>query len=245
MDAKNKLTTPSLSLKVKEDLTERDFKSAIKKLTRSATSMPIPRLYDAYLWLKERLDDENEEFNRQYARFIEQLLRIIEERGAAGSEIYSEILKDSVEYKYLKGLFHNGDQDFETSMPDVTPKKSRGQSAPKKKSLKTVLQKNNSSLADIDSIAWTIMVNDYLSGFQMDKSFESNCVSLVKKINRRERKEPYHIETVIEYAFNRLLKKNKLSLNDKDFAMQLLNSTTDQGETWNRLHPKYLEIIRK
>ncbi len=246
MDDKNEQTVPALPLKVRDELTEKDFKSAIRKLTRSAQSMPVPRLYDAYLWLKERLDDENEEFNRQYAHFIERLLRILEERGAAGSEIYSEILKDSVEYKYLKGLFHSSEQDYETAVPYAAPKRSRvKKSRIKKISLKTILQKKDSSLTEIGPVEWNRMVNDYFEGINTDESFETNCVALVKKINKKAKKEPYHVETVIGYAFNRILKKKGLSLKDKNFAMRLLNSTIDQGETWKRMHPGYLEIIRR
>lgn len=245
MDDKNLLIVPALSLKAKENWTEKDFKSAIRKFNRNAPSATIPRLYDAYIWLKEKLDNDDQGSNRQFTHFVEHLLRILEERGAGESEIYSEILRDSAEYKYLKGLFHTNEPENETPGPDITVKKSPAKTVIKKKSLKTLLLKKNFSLTDIDINSWRLMVNDYLEEFKEDESFEKNCTSLVKKISRREKKESYHIEIIIIYAFDRLLKNRKISLEAKDFAMQLLNFTTGQGESWNRLHALYLEIIRK
>lgn len=245
MDDKNLLIVPALYLKSKENWTEKDFKSAIKKFTRNAPMAPIPRLYDSYKWLKDKLDDKDEDSNKQFTYFIEHLLRILEERGAGKSEIYSEILRDSAEYKYLKGLFHTDESDDETADPDIAVKRSPAKPIAKKNSLKNILLKKGSSLLDIDINSWKLLVSDYFEDFTTDESFEKNCTSLIKKISKREKKESYHVEIIVVYAFDRLLKNKNLSLQDKYFAMQLLNFTTGQGEAWNRLHTGYLEIIRK
>jgi len=244
MDEKNLIIAPGLSLNKKNLWTEKDFKFAIKKFTRHAPTAPVPRLYDAYRWLKERLDNEDEESKKQFTLFIEHLLRILEERGAGESEIYSEILRDSAEYKYFKGLFHTDDPDNETPLLKNTVKRSPSERSIKKQTLRNVLLKKNSSLPDIDIDSWRNMVNDYFKEFKTEESFEKNCISLVKKIIRKEKKEPYHIEIIIVYAFDKLLKNKNLPVEKKNFAMQLLNFTAERGEMWNRLHPIYMEIIR-
>ena len=120
MKNNNLIFTPELFGRVKVSWTEKDFKIAIKKFRQNAPAAPTPRLYDAYRWLKEQLDTEDEDSSKQFTYFIEHFLRILEERGAVNSETYSEVLRDSAEYKYLRGLFHNDESLHEPLMIEIS-----------------------------------------------------------------------------------------------------------------------------
>lgn len=241
------IPAPELLGKINSSWTEKDFKFAIKKFRQNAPSAPIPRLYDAYRWLKEQIDKDDAESDKQFTRFIEHFLRILEERGAAQSEIYSEVLRDSAEYRYLKNLFHSDEPEHETVQAEITekPVKKAPPALIKKLSLKEILLKKNIQLSAIDNKEWSKLVSEHFENFKAAESFEKNCTSLVKNISRRSDIEPYHTEIIVSYAYDRLLKYKTLTLKTKDFAMKLLNLMTNRGETWNRLHKEYLEIIRK
>jgi len=245
MKNNNLIPAPVLSEKSLSSWTEKDFISAIKKFRQNAQSAPIPRLYEAYRWFKEKVDKDDQSSDQHFSRFTELFLRILEERGAVKSEIYSEVLRDSAEYKYLKKLFHNDEPEGEIELTDSEEKQPVSITVIKKIAIEDILHKKNISLVDIDISSWNKMVNEYFKDFKTAESFEKNCTGLLKNVIKRKEKEPYHIEVIVACAFDRLLKYKKLSLKTKDFAMQLLNLTIDQGDLWRRLHSGYMEIIRR
>jgi len=245
MKDKNLIYPPELFGKQKSSWTDRDFKSAIKKFSQNAPAIPVPRLYDAYKWLKEQINKDDEEADKHFTHFIELFLRILEERGAVESEVYSEVLRDSAEYKYLEGLFHNDEPDREIKMIEAPVVRIPDEPEAKKITLKTILLKKNGPLIDIDIKEWHRLVDEHLGEFKTEESLIKNCSLVVNSIKKRSEKEPYHIEIIIVYTFERLIRYKKVSLKTKDFAMQLLNLMTDKSEIWSRLHREYLEIIKK
>jgi hypothetical protein len=245
MENKNIIAAPEIFGKIKDTWTERDFKFAIKKFRQNAPAAPIPRLYDAYKWLKDRLDTEDEESNKQFTHFVELFLRTLEERGAGDSGVYSEVLRDSAEYKYLKGLFHNEESADEAELIDTAENLDTPAPVIKKLLLKDILLKKSIPLIDIDINSWHKLIDEYFRGINTEESFVKSCSSVVNNISKRTVKETYHVEIIIVYAFDKLLRYKKLSLKSKNFAMQLLNLMTSKGEIWSRLHGEYLEIIKK
>ena len=233
--------------KIKTDWSDREFKHAVKKFRQNAPSAPIPRLYEAYKWLKEKHDTESIESEKNFTHFVEIFLRILEERGASDTEVYSEVLRESAEYKYLKGLFHS-DNHEELHEPE-TLKAPKDKPVPipavKKISLKTILTGKNILLTDFDINQWHKLVEEHFKSFHTEELFVRNCSSVISNINKRKDKEPYHIEIIVVYAFDKLLSFKTLSLKTKNFSMQILNLMTDRGEIWTALHKEYLEIIRR
>lgn len=231
--------------KIKEDWSSREFKHAIKKFRQNAPSAPIPRLYDAYKWLKEKHDTEDLESEKNFTHFIEIFLRILEERGASGTEVYSEVLRDSAEYKYLKGLFHNDNHETNHEPALIKAPETRPSTAVKKILLKTVLGGKNIPLTDFNITEWRALIEEHFKSYHTEELFVRNCSTVINNINKRREKEPYHIEIIVVYAFDRLLGCKTLSLKSKDFSMQILNMMTDRGEIWKALHREYLEIIKR
>lgn len=245
MEKNNLIIAPAILGKFHGSWSEQNFKYAVKKFRQNAPSAPIPRLYDAYRWLKIQLDSEEEELNKQFTYFVEIFLRILEERGAGESEVYSEVLRDSAEYKYLKGLFHTEASDPEVLQIEMPAEHPETVPPSKKITFKDVLSGKNISLTDIDINEWHKLIDEHLRGYKTEELFVKNCLLAVNNIKKRTEKESYHVEIIIVYAFDKLLHYKTLSLKTKDFAMQLLNLMTDHGEMWTRLHKEYLEIIRK
>jgi hypothetical protein len=239
---------PEIFGKIKTSWSEEDFKFAIKKFRNNAPAAPTPRLYEAYRWLKNQIDTGEEEegvINKQFTYFIELFLRILEERGADNSEIYREVLKDSAEYKYLKGLFHYDESEHEPLLIETSVTQTNTSPEIKKLSFKNILLKKNISLLDIDIKEWNRLICEHFKEFKTEDSFVKNCSAAVNNINKRTEKETYHVEIIVIYAFDTLLKYKTLSLKTKDFAMQLLNIMIDRGDIWTTLHKEYLEIIKK
>ncbi len=245
MENNNLIYVPELLGKVKDSWTEKDFQVAITKFRQNAPAATTPRLYDAYRWLKEKLDTEDEDSSKQFTYFIEHFLRILEERGAVNSETYSEVLRDSAEYKYLRGLFHNDESAPDPEMIEIPDHKLTAPPEIEKISLKDILHRKNISLLDFDINSWYKLIEEYLKEFKAEDLFVKNSLHLVNNIKKRTEKESYHIEMIVVYSFETLLKYKKLSLKSKDFAMYLLNLMINKGETWSRLHREYLEIIKK
>ncbi|HNX22790.1 MAG TPA: hypothetical protein PKG60_02000 [Spirochaetota bacterium] len=245
MENRNLIYAPEILGKAKGSWTEQDFNLAIKKFRQNSPSAPIPRLYDAYKWLKAQLDKSEETSDKQFTYFVELFLGILEERGARESEVYSEVLRDSAEYKYLKGLFHNNEEEDKTLQIHTPQIQSTTASVIKKITLKDILTKKNIPLLDIDINEWHKLIDEHLKDFKTEESFVKNCTLVINNIKKRTNKEAYHTEIIIVYAFDKLLWYKTISLKTKDFAMQLLNLMTDRGEIWNRLHKEYLEIIKK
>jgi len=245
MENFNLIAAPEILGKVKGSLSERELKHAIKKFRQNAPSAPIPRLYDAYRWLKVQLDNDETESEKQFTYFVEIFLRVLEERGAAESEVYSEVLRDSAEYKYLKGLFHTEAAEPEVLQIEISEKQVQTAPVIKKITLKDILSRKNISLNSIDINEWHKLIDEHLRDFRTEDLFVKNCILVVNNIKKRTEKDTYHTEIIIVYAFDKLLRFKKLSLRTKDFAMQLLNLMTDRGEMWGRLHKEYLEIIKK
>lgn len=244
MEKNNLIVAPAILGKFQGSWSEQNFKYAIKKFRQNAPSAPIPRLYDAYRWLKVQLDDE-EESNKQFTYFVEIFLRILEERGAGESEVYSEVLRDSAEYKYLKGLFHTEDSDPEVLQIEMPEKPAKPAPVMKKIKLKDILSKKNISLNEFDISEWHRLIDEHLRDYRTEDLLVKNCLIVVNNVKKKPEKEAYHIEIIIVYAFDKLIRYKTLSLKTKDFAMQLLNLMTDRGEIWTRLHKEYLEIIKK
>ncbi len=246
MSKSEHLYAPEIFGRLKPSWNENEFKSAVKRFNHSAPSVPIPRLYDAYKWLKEQIDINDAASEKQFSVFIEHFLRILEDRGAAQSDVYSEVLRDSDEYKYLKGLFHSEEIDE----PPVEKHAKKELPAPptpkvKKITLKSILRDRKAALAEIDPESWRRLIDEHLMPFKNEEAFVMNCSRTVNSINSRELKEQYHIEIIAAYAFERLVSYKKLSVKSKNFAMGLLNMMSEKSEFWALLHKDYREIIKK
>jgi len=231
--------------KTKDVWTDRDFKHAVTSFKQNAPAAPIPRLYDAYKWLKEQHNTKNLESEKHFTHFIETFLRILEERGASGTEVYSEVLRDSAEYKYLEGLFHNGSNERKPLLIEAPEIKPVTPPVIKKISLKDIISKKSIPLLSIDINEWHRLVNEYFRVFHNEEEFVKNCSSIINAVNKRSDKEDYHIEIIVVYTYDKLLSHKKLSLKTKDFAMKILNLMIDRGEIWKSLHKEYLEIIKR
>lgn len=229
--------------KTKEDWSDHEFKRAIKKFRQTAPSAPIPRLYEAYKWLKEKHDTGSIESEKNFTHFIEIFLRTLEERGATGTAVYSEVLRESTEYKFLKGLFHS--DNHEPLIIKAPENKPASNVAVKKISLKHILTGKNIPLTNFDINEWCRLVEEHFKSFHAEELFVRNCSSVINNINKRKEKETYHIEIIVVHAFDKLLSCKTLSLKTKDFSMKILNMMVDRGEIWTTLHREYLEIIRK
>ena len=185
---------PEIIGKTKDIRTDRDFKLAIKKFRQNAPSASIPRLYDGYKWLKEQHNTTDEESEKHFTHFIEIFLRILEERGASGTDVYSEVLRDSAEYKYLSGLFHN-DTDTDEPIMIATPEiQNYTPAAVKKISLTDILSKKNIPILDIDINEWHRLVNEHFRSFLDEELFVKSCLSAINNVNKRSEKDTYHIE---------------------------------------------------
>jgi len=247
MENSNFTDLPEIFGKIKPSKTELDFKYAVKKFSQNAPAASIPRLYEAYRWIKQQRNPENDEgheSNKQFTNFIEVFLRILEERGAVKSEIYSEVLRDSAEYKYLKGLFYDEKEDGPLFI-EVSETAQKFIPEIKKITLKDILTKKNKSIKNISINDWHRIVDGHLSEFKTEDLFVKNCTAVVNSIRKITQKETYHVEIIVVYAFDKLLKYKTLSLHTKDFAMQMLNLMLDRGDIWTALHKEYLEIIKK
>ncbi len=245
MKNNNLINPPEIIGKTKGVWTDHDLKHAISKFKQNAPAAPIPRLYDAYKWLKEQHNTNDEESEKHFTHFIETFLRILEERGASGTEVYSEVLRDSAEYKYLEGLFHNDTNErkpLKIEVPEIKPAVPK---EIKKISLKDIISKKSIPLLSIDINEWHRLVNEYFRTFHSEEEFVKNCSSIINAVNKRADKEDYHIEIIVVYTYDKLLSCKTLSLKTKDFAMKILNLMTDRGEIWKSLHKEYLEIIKR
>jgi len=245
MKNKNLIITPEILRGIKTSWSAGDFNFAIQEFRRNAPAVPIPRLYEAYRWLKEQINIDDKESGRQFTLFIEHFLRILEERGAGDSGIYTEVLRDSAEYKYLSGLLHKNETENKIKLIEISENKTPEEQVIKKTSLKDILLKKNMPLLDIDINSWYKLIQEHLEIYNTEESFVKNCSSVITNINKRTEKNSYHVEIIVVYAYDRLLIYQTLNLKTKDFAMKLLNLMTNKGETWNRLHREYREIIRK
>ncbi len=242
----NLIIAPGIPGKNTASWTEQDFKLAIKKFRQNAPTAPLPRLYEAYKWLKEHIDIHDNESDKQFTYFIEHFLQILEKRGAGNSEIYSEVLRDSAEYKYLKELFHSSKEEDKEPEPETIIQKAEHPVLKEKKiTLKSILRQKNPSLSVYDINSWNKLVNEHLRSFATEESFVKNCSSIISNINKTPDKEPFHLEIVIVYALEMIQLYKKPSLKTKDFALKLLNLMTNKMEIWTVLHKEYLEIIKK
>lgn len=231
--------------KISKLQTETEIQSALKNFRQNASSAPTPRLYDAYRWLKQQLNTGDEEKEKHFTHFIEIFLTILEARGASGSEIYSEVLRDSAEYKYLRGLFHTEPAEPSLIQIEIQEDEVIVDKEPERLSLRDILLKKQIPITDIDIKEWHRLVDEYFVPIEQEDLFVKSCSQVINNIYKRPDKEPYHIEVIVVYTFDRLLSYKTLSLKSKDFSMQILNLMTGRGDMWKTLHKEYLEIIRR
>lgn len=230
---------------LKTSWTTGEFKSAIEKFRKNAPGIPLPRLFDAYCWVKQQIDPSDEVLDKQFLVFNELFLRTLEERGESGTEIYTKVLRDSSEYKYMKELFHRDDTEQEKPEPEVIPEKITPEKKIKIITLKDILSEKNKSLIEFDIESWRKLVDEHFKGIKNEEPFVKDCSGIIARINRISEQEQYHLEIIIIIAYEKLLLFKKLSVKSKDFAMRLLNLSTGNKTLWRTLNKEYLEIIRK
>lgn len=245
MKKNNLIITPEILKGIKGSWNKKNIQLAITEFRKNAPSVPVPRLYEAYLWLKEKIDIEDAESEKQFTLFIEHFLRILEDRGAENSGIYTEVLRDSAEYQYLESLLKKNKPDQKLLLIETAENQVEQKPAVKEITLKEILLNRKSSLTGIDIIIWHKIVDAYFRNIKDEEKFVKKCLQVINNINSRTEKETYHTEILVVYAFDRIQKYNKPSLKTKGSAMQMLNLMTDKGEMWKTLHDEYLEIIKK
>lgn len=229
---------------LKETWSLLEFRFAIENFRMNAPSVSVPRLYDAYCWLKERIDTSDEALNKQFYVFNELFLRELELRGESSSEIYSSVLRDSSEYKYLRELFP-GNKPVQEKPEPAVKKKTIREKVIKKISLNEIITGRTVSLHEFDIEAWRKLSEEYFSLIKAEEIFIKECSGMINRISRIEAKESYHLEIIIIHIFEKLRLYKKPSVKSKEYAMRLLNMTADNKSLWGILHNEYLEIIRK
>ena len=245
MENKSLILRSEIFGELKEKWTPSEFRFAIERFRENAPDIPVPRLYDAYRWVKEQVDITDDALSKQFSIFNELFLRELEGRGENNSEIYSSVLRDSSEYKYLRELFHREAPVQKTPEPEVIEEKTVPEEPSKKLTLKELLSHKNCSLLKIDIELWRKLVDEHFMGMKSEDAFLKECSGVINRIIRITNREPYHMEILIIYSFEKLLLHKKLSVKTKEYAMKLLNMTADNKSLWGILHKEYLGIIRK
>lgn len=230
---------------LKETWTPSEFRFAIEKFRQNAPAIPVPRLYDAYRWVKEQIDITDDALSKQFYIFNELFLRELEGRGENNGEIYTSVLRDSSEYKYLRELFRKDEPAENKPEPEISEETEIPEKIVKKITLKELLSGKDRSLHEIDIETWRKLVDEHFMGIKSEDIFVKECSGVVNRISRISAKEHFHLEIIIICSFEKLLLFKKLSVNSKDFAMKLLNMAADNKSLWGILHKEYLEIIRK
>ena len=220
---------------------------AIEKFHQGSLGADIPRLHDAYLWLRGEIDALGEEFVQQADLFNHVFLRIMEQRGETENPFYKEVLRDSREYKILSSLIDIERNALIEERPSaLLDEEARMISPPPvEKSLKKILDDNSLSLKDYDMVQWCTIIEEHMNDYTREDSFVKRCRVIIKNISRREDRADYHLELMIVYCFERLSAFKKLTVDSKSFAMDALNMMTSRKEIWGSLHKEYLNIIRK
>ena len=185
------------------------------------------------------------EFSSHSSYFNDIFLRILEERGESGSGIYRTVLRDSSEFRFLSGMFIKDDMQ-ETDISIETVKEEAAQEAPPVRlTLRGILADKKVSIADYGMDEWERLAGEYFDDIKEEKELVKNSSSVLNRITRREDCRDYHILYIVQYVFGRLNSYKKIEITSKEYAMKLMNMVSDKGETWNRLHREYLEIIKK
>jgi hypothetical protein len=230
---------------IKESWSPSEFRFAIERFRENAPGIPVPRLYDAYRWVKEQVDVTDDAINKQFFIFNEIFLRELEGRGEHNTEIYSTVLRDSSEYKYLRELFYREPPVQEEPEPVAVEDLIVPEKPAKRLTLKELISSSNASLLGIDIESWRKLVDEHFISIRDEDLFVKESSGVMNRITKIISREPYHLEIMIIYSFEKLLLHKKLSVKTKDYAMKLLNMAADNKSLWSILHREYLEIIRK
>ena len=222
-----------------------DFGRAIKNFRDNAPSFPVARLYDAYRWLKEQIDQSGPDSASEAAYFNDVFLRILEERGESAGGIYRTVLRDSSEFKLLHGVLGKScDREIHPQqqlplMNEIT------EEAHEKITLKKILSSETESLGNYSKDEWDILVDEHFISIDEETSLVKSSKQLLGRISKRKDCEDYHLESIIGYVFNRLLSFDELQVSTKEFALKTLSLVCVSKDSWSRLHSLYTGIIMK
>ena len=230
---------------VRESLSEGKVSAAMNHFRHVSLTAPLPVLFGVYTELKHEMTAADDDTRKNFSVFNDLFLRMLEERGETGTDIYRSLLRDSSEFKYLNSLF-SGKLPRERL---EKPKKIKEAVIIKEKpviiTLKKLMSSKAESLLMFDISRWYDLVHEHLNAHEAETEFVKKCTQVINFIISVESRELFHIELPVVYIFERLLEYKTLSVKSKDFAMRAMNLMTDREPLWSKLHKQYLEIIRK
>lgn len=218
--------------------------NAIEKFRHNSCSVPSERLYTAYRGLKEIIDSLGPDFAALSSHFNDVFLRILEERGEVGNGIYRTVLRDSPEFRFLSNIFIKDEIPETVTVPEPVPDTEPDTPAVKL-TLKSILADRKTALENYGADDWKMYVEEHFSDIADEKELVKSGAAVLGRINRRGDFRDFHIVCIVEYLFLRLRSFKQIDLSSKEYAMKLMNMVSSKGETWNRLHSEYLDIIKK
>lgn len=240
---------PSISSRaldpVRESLAQGKISTAMNHFRTVTVDAPLPVLFSVYSELKNEMTAAGDDSRKKFGVFNDLFLRMLEERGETSTDIYRSLLRDSAEYTYLNRLFRSKIPQERLEKPKKIKDAVIVEPKPEVLTLAKILNSPEQSLTGINMDAWYDLVDVHLNAVTGESQFVKKSLQLVRYVNTNPQKEPFHIELVIAYVFERLLEYSELTTRSKDFAMQAMNLMTAREPLWSRLHKQYLEIIRK
>lgn len=230
---------------VRESLTRGKISTAMNQFRAVTVDAPLPVIFAVYSELKNEMSAAGDDSRKNFGVFNDLFLRMLEERGETSSDIYRSLLRDSAEFTYLNRLFSSKIPQERLEKPKKIKDAVIIEQKPGVLTLKKIMGCEDRSLMEIGIDEWYDLVDEHLKVMSDETLFVKKSSQLVRYIDSNPQKEPFHMELLVAYIFERLLEFGELSVRSKDFSMQAINLVTASGPLWNKLHKQYLEIIRK
>lgn len=230
---------------VRESLTRGKISTAMNQFRAVTADAPLPVIFAVYSELKNEMTAAGDDSRKKFGVFNDLFLRMLEERGETSSDIYRSLLRDSAEFTYLNRLFSSKIPQERLEKPKKIKDAVIIEPKPEVLTLKKIMDRVDRPLKEIGIDQWYDLVDEHLNVTNDETLFVKKCSRLVRYVDSNPQKEPFHIELLIAYIFEKLLEYGELSTRSKEFSMQAMNLMADNGALWSKLHKQYLEIIRK